>query len=173
MRAQSTVRPTFTSCGCNKPLPMDGRREISNLTPPRLASGEQIPHVLQRLSVPWQHVCHYIFVYNLDWSEMMLGTIHCSSLLAFPFFNDLLKQKMIYWFFFSYLLSCILQSLCPLELQSQHATQQHSCGALFLLSHFIHTRSEFTLCVDSECCSQLLGFFVCLFSVVFFNTCTH
>lgn len=75
---------------------MDGSREISNLTPPRLASGEQIPHVLQRLSVPWQHVCHYIFVYNLDWSEMMLGTIHCSSLLAFPFFNDLLKQKMIY-----------------------------------------------------------------------------
>lgn len=85
VRAWSTARPTFPTCGCNKPLLMDGGREISNLAPPRLASGEQIPNVLQRLSVPWQHVCHYIFVYNLDESEMMLGTIHWSDLLASPF----------------------------------------------------------------------------------------
>lgn len=130
--ALSTVRPPLTSCDCNKPLLMDGSGEISNLTPSRLASGEQIPHVLLWLSVPWQHICYYVFVANLDWSEVMQGTLHSSNLLASSFSMMCWKKKIYWWIddLISYCLSVTLASV---------ATGLNSCRPLFVLLHFFPT----------------------------------
>lgn len=52
------------SCSSNKLYFRDHCGKISYLTPLRSALGEQILHVLLQLSVPWQHISHYISVYD-------------------------------------------------------------------------------------------------------------
>lgn len=128
----------------------DRCRKISDLTPPRTALGEQIPHVLLRLSVPWQHICHYIFVYdavlmpewNLDWTAlsappspglMMLDRV-CSLFMSLGFsckrFSETKGNFLIsgFWVFPS--------AEPPVATHSNN----ESCGAFFMPDqNYIHS----------------------------------